>query len=49
MPRGPAGSPALRCRGGSLLPAAGQLSLVIVWSRRPCGGRRAPGGRAAAA
>jgi len=40
---------ALRCRGGSFLPAPGQLSLVIVWPRRPCGGRPAPGSRAAAA
>jgi len=49
MPTGPAGSLAVRFRGGSLLPAPGQLPLVIVWPRRPCGGRRTPGGRAAAA
>jgi len=49
MPSRPAGSLAVRCEGGSLLPAPGQLPLVIVWPRRPCGGRRTPGGGAAAA
>jgi len=49
MPTGPAGSLAVRFRGGSLLPAPGQRPLVIVWPRRPCGGRRTPGGGAAAA